>query len=994
MSTLHKVLLEFLGNQDGTRIYSWREDFEALWFLSDNATPVDDPTIIIWDGWPDREAQEVIPIENYLTPVDWAAGNSIRHGRQCAEDQDSVFLSRVVIVNCHPDYSVNTPAMKFYESFRAAVPWIEVLDVDEGLPAISAAVNTLAEKCCVKRLELDTLARYWTVGLLKTENPGDHHALANILGPVMLLGATTGAVLHRTLVQLMAWLGICKQNNMDSPPFGIVWGNEADLTVKLETVIRYKTKVRAFQGNDIEDEDDQVTILLLDDCAFKHKWSEVLCKGLGISIVDPPTRIRQESMWLVGKDEARKIRLLAMDSPSAFLDLIEAEGLNRHTFSFTLAGESIDMLFLDLRLFQHSAATDEADFFQRLLNMRHEPMTPSSDAKAWIDGILTTTARRETGEYVQALTLFPKLLTQIDFSLPIVLFSSTGRREIIETLKPYDSIITSFEKPRLDAGLSGDLVANTSAHLREAFDRALSFVTARQKCRAITALSGGQRGSFRQLHPNPTNSKCYIELCLDEHNDDQTHKMTLGGCFGIWLADTLEAAIQKADVFDDTAVASGVRYFHNLGVGSPARSAKQKNIGCQTELDSTLMSLQQQGPNSFLGTIFLSHPNANRDPVHALVDPRSIDNQFRFTLNALLELFLVETVPALLSACGLSEEDTVISVYGATRVKYVDNEATANSLSARWGLAGFPIGQNGQRLMYSLSRQEIYPIISRILDIHGKKMRLHRTYAVQMPYMTDNQYPEYFYCRACRWIQEISIHKGDLRELRDNAYCHLQPNQHAGVIANTGQRDQGYLFVATSNHSQDVFSHVNTWQNQGDFHGVQIGDFVIIEVMEGQHGLQTVNARRMTVQEVCSYNNAPRVPRLRHPMVCPHCNSGANIRPDYRALQYVIDQVLPRYISHGWAEANEYRDSFGQSMRLPGEFEGLFDESMRKAIRASRHLSQGDLVQAIVDLPVLDVTLLQDRNPQATSWIASRITHELPNLKEQWAVLAAGLQRT
>ena len=36
-------------------------------------------------------------------------------------------------------------------------------------------------------------------------------------------------------------------------------------------------------------------------------------------------------------------------------------------------------------------------------------------------------------------------------SLPIILFSSTGRRGISEKLKAYGNIITDFEKPRLPA---------------------------------------------------------------------------------------------------------------------------------------------------------------------------------------------------------------------------------------------------------------------------------------------------------------------------------------------------------------------------------------------------------------------------------------------------------------------------------------------------------------------------------------------------------------
>lgn len=124
------------------------------------------------------------------------------------------------------------------------------------------------------------------------------------------------------------------------------------------------------------------------------------------------------------------------------------------------------VLFLDLRLFPRSA---DANPFFRAISVFGLKLLDSGRNLPWLDG---DNANRKSLlnelEYWDGTktstppptlpapeTLLPRLLSLVDPTLPIIIFSSTHRTELIDPFRDYSNIITKFRKPILN-GMTRD----------------------------------------------------------------------------------------------------------------------------------------------------------------------------------------------------------------------------------------------------------------------------------------------------------------------------------------------------------------------------------------------------------------------------------------------------------------------------------------------------------------------------------------------------------
>lgn len=135
------------------------------------------------------------------------------------------------------------------------------------------------------------------------------------------------------------------------------------------------------------------------------------------------------------------------------------------------------VLFLDLRLFPDQATSSGSEarngFFRNLAAFGLK-LLDSPRSLPWINEEGKTRLREELVCYLvdstghmpatrtaQTLppeeTLLPRLLSLLDPTLPIVIFSSTHRSELIDPFRDYGNIITTFRKPIL-SGLTTDWV--------------------------------------------------------------------------------------------------------------------------------------------------------------------------------------------------------------------------------------------------------------------------------------------------------------------------------------------------------------------------------------------------------------------------------------------------------------------------------------------------------------------------------------------------------
>lgn len=155
------------------------------------------------------------------------------------------------------------------------------------------------------------------------------------------------------------------------------------------------------------------------------------------------------------------------------------------------------ILFLDLRLYAGEPELRE-QYLQRLRHMaeRHLP---------GLDGLDDT-----LGE----LIWLPAALAKANPRLPIILFSTTNRKEVLERLEPYPNIVGSFSKPSLSLLLEGGDVAEvTRQQLLAAVGAAARLASGQRALRRVR----DEPVRFRPLELGPEH-RC-IDIFLDESGD-------------------------------------------------------------------------------------------------------------------------------------------------------------------------------------------------------------------------------------------------------------------------------------------------------------------------------------------------------------------------------------------------------------------------------------------------------------------------------------------
>lgn len=158
------------------------------------------------------------------------------------------------------------------------------------------------------------------------------------------------------------------------------------------------------------------------------------------------------------------------------------------------------VLFLDLRLFpsdsQGRPGEAEVTFFKQLRTFG-KTLLESRRKLSWAGAAERERLRRELDQWADEPaagcslgmapreTLLPRLIALLDPTLPIVVFSSTHRTELIEPFRGYGNIITDFHKPVV-TGLIGDwpqMVREMHVVFLAAMERAAAILRVRRLLR-------------------------------------------------------------------------------------------------------------------------------------------------------------------------------------------------------------------------------------------------------------------------------------------------------------------------------------------------------------------------------------------------------------------------------------------------------------------------------------------------------------------------------
>lgn len=390
-----------------------------------------------------------------------------------------------------------------------------------------------------------------------TSKSEDHHALSNVLGPIILSGDK---------IDPKCW----KDPDGD--------GEEQKQKRSVNAANRCKHILRQLLSAcglvswaDTKDEDQKsepsetgkdLQILLLDDQA-KQGWEDWVkeflpgAKNTMQVAVDPITLVTAITTALTDDkgDFVHKDARFCLKLPE-------------------LESATYPVLLLDLRLFTGKEQAEREFLKTKLLSLVNHftdkpdlawPGFSSTDSqfKRAMKAVESGTLKPDTDEHHEVLTWLPRVVALADMSLPIILFSSTGRRDLVEPFKPYGNIITCFEKPRLNdlAAASSDEITLTRratiGALRDATQRARYYLKVRE---CLTEAE--QRCSLQ----NASNTKVSDELRHFEVYFDESGS-SRGDGFRVAALVVRYKSSQDADDLAKEMHDAGVSWFN--GDGSP-----------------------------------------------------------------------------------------------------------------------------------------------------------------------------------------------------------------------------------------------------------------------------------------------------------------------------------------------------------------------------------------------------------------------------------------
>ena len=833
---IKQILTAFGCDSDGqAKAFSYKtgDDFEALWQMVEAGAASYKRLVVIWDGMPKRNARDVVDTGRYLTPIDWVIALSLSIQNKIKSTTPALYPDlKIYIIDAGEASASTADSMKFVQMFDGwkikSIPWLRIyhpeatgqwFSLPDFLPSVCSSESeaddmlSMMKAAAKKPLDLELIRGTWAAFLTSSSNSSDNHALANIIGPLLLMHGEQGDCHVTALRSLMKSISLLPDVNDD----GTLDGKKSWVTELMPTIQEI-----------VAEAESKIHITLIDD-QHEAGWGKMICRAFGVTFEPAKDNIIGQNNQVVIK---------AYDNPTSIT-------IGRKPFALQIGNSNSvvpEILFLDLRLYSGRSIEEEAKLFGVLVSVArgNNLIEAEEDRLPWpgfkeeeelgkIDKWIKNKKNksREDSEYILALTLLPRIVALTDLSFPIILFSSTGRREITDQFDDYGNIITDFAKPRFTVDLPVDIAKQSMSRFQDAVSKALQILKGRIKCQKII-----QKSVFSNIIPivNTTNSeKCFhVELYIDEsfkitseslnalpskltiplslgnkisfnttermlicdgkmkpkekdellrlsgdhiwkqavNNlftrswlDDEIH---IGGLIAVFEGATIEEAQKKADSYDDELVNAGIRYFDGMGIGaSPSsKTIKDKKQSSLPELQQILQSKSSNAPAHLIFTkLDCLSPKDGGESLY--FSPDSGDNLFRMTLAALLELFLAESIPVLFPE--KKKDGLSIAVYAGTRLKPYTNLEKKDLVALKFHLGfdhvTYPDRNNPKikkNYLKSMNRDSIFPIVLDILSYHNIERNMYRVVGIALQYESKQDLPNHFICRTCREIVLIN----------------------------------------------------------------------------------------------------------------------------------------------------------------------------------------------------------------------------------------------
>lgn len=301
--------------------------------------------------------------------------------------------------------------------------------------------------------DIATFAKRWKSALVEADSRSSHHELNNSMGPISLAASIADNSLSKQVIDVAS-----EANEKRS---------RAAMLRAMQWVVKTEANSSPFKPIRLETE-RELRILLMDDQA-EDGWLPVFTQYFGLTQVPAkiPVRASAQSGFkqyaIANGDGGAQVSLWYATSPDSILTLLNGKARSvkqevaRLRFTEDVPSENNEgfdeLMLLDLRLFGGDDSDQigkEEEYLEKVANALQ---MATGSKPSWADKI-GKEGFREKPDYLQALTGQAQLVSAVDFSYPVIVWSSTGQRKVMECLRDFRNIFTGLEKPRFDAYMS------------------------------------------------------------------------------------------------------------------------------------------------------------------------------------------------------------------------------------------------------------------------------------------------------------------------------------------------------------------------------------------------------------------------------------------------------------------------------------------------------------------------------------------------------------
>jgi hypothetical protein len=703
-TSLKRVLQQIMSN--GTAVYQYGDevgkpetsDFNALWKLLDAPATLPPKLLIIWNHTPLDQTLSPVNTSEHVSPLHWAACAV----KQCPRTQ-------VCILDLNPALNGSNGLYTHISAIeQGRLPWLRVVQAHDLFGSAKQAVNDVERLTAVifpvrqgdvgrgKNVTPEKLLEFVSWELTRADATLNRHAIANIIGPLILTGGLTSESPKGHRLALRAVLRSCQLIDASADQVG----NLPFLPLENSTTT-------------------PVTFHLVDDQAH-HGWLSWV-QTISAKLVPNST----VQLW---------------ENPGDLLEVLEgacqslAPGAPDLRYGLKLSASGNDMLLLDLRLFSGKSENTEAEFLLRVVELcktLHNRL--SEGGSAWPVFSLEELARveewcyqasdqnpsRNYADYATALTLLPRFIALLDMSLPVIVFSSSTLAAIQRAFKDYGNIITEFAKPAYFNAPAKSLRDTNVARFENAVRRAMPLLRVREWLNQVQVTKQLGSGS-EMLSKIPEGA--VVELYIDESGIGIAFETALavGGHLVIYpnsasvsaLADKLNAAKLIWGIDETNNGLTQGRFFKIPPRDNRAGSeAYDEHLGQLSEMIDAL--------NIHVVAIGLRKTQARRTLLPSGIsglDPAFSDSFYFDMLSDLLEC----SIFGLLRDIG--GKKITLNIHVATKLGVIP-EAKKTLASEKHGFK-FAYVSDGVARFFSLSSESLVPLVSKVFESHPKSRLL------------------------------------------------------------------------------------------------------------------------------------------------------------------------------------------------------------------------------------------------------------------------------